>query len=205
MPPRCLRPLVAVACAALVVACASTTIQDQWADPNFRGAPLRSFVVLGAGSDAVTRRIFEDTMVAKLRASGVSATQAYLTIPDGPMATEAQIDAAVGQAKADALMMTRMRGVQTQTQVSTVMVPGPGPGFGPGWYGLYSAWYPVQQVSQYQIAIVETSVFATANRTLVWTGVTQTFNPQSVAREAPGFADVIIRALAAQGLLPLAK
>lgn len=203
MSARCLRPLFTVAFAALVVACASTTIQDQWTDPNFRGGPLRSFVVLGVGGDAVTRRIFEDTMVVKLRASGVLATQAYLYIPDGPMATEAQIDAAVSQAKADALMMTRMRGVQTRTQVSTVMVPGPG--FGPGWYGWYSAWYPVQQVSQYQIAIVETSVFATTGRTLVWTGVTQTFNPQSVAQEAPGFAEVIIRALAAQGLLPPPK
>jgi hypothetical protein len=197
------RLALVLAAGLLAAGCASTTLQDQWRDPAWTAGPFRSFLVVGLGGDPVARRIFEDTMVAKLRASGVSATQAYLLIPDGMQASEPQLDAAVAKAGADALMMTRLRGVQTQTQISTTFVPGPL--YGPGWYGYYNAWYPVQQISQYQIATVDTSVFATSGRVLVWTGVTQTFNPQSVTQEAPGLADVIVKSLAGQGLLPAPK
>ncbi len=200
MPPRPLRFCLVLAAGLLAAGCASTTLQDQWRDPAFTSGPLRNFLVLGVGADPIARRIFEDAMVARLRAAGAMATQGYLVIPDGPRASEAELDTAVRRVAADALMMTRVRGVQTQTQVSTAFVPGPG--FGPGWWGTYSAWYPVQQVNQFQIATVETNVFATANRTLVWTGMTQTFNPQSASQEAPGLADVIVRTLQAQGLLP---
>jgi hypothetical protein len=35
----------------------------------------------------------------------------------------------------------------------------------------------------------------------VWAATTQTFNPSSMQREAPGFADVIITQLSARGLI----
>ncbi len=77
------------------------------------------------------------------------------------------MEAAVARSGADALMMTRLLGIDTRTNVSTVMVPGPmlGPGFGPGsgprpgWWGGYSGWYAVPQVTQYQVATAETTVF----------------------------------------------
>ena len=101
-------------------------------------------------------------------------------------------------------MMTRLLGIDTQTNVSTMMVPGPvmGPGFGPGpgwWGGLLRAWYAVPQVTQYQIATAETTVFDVKTHRIVWSATSQTFNPQSVQQEAPGLADAVIRALQTRG------
>jgi hypothetical protein len=197
---------IAITASLLVAAgCASTSLRDQWTDPSWRGGPFTRYYVLGIGNDLTNRRIFEDAMVVRLTAAGVQAVPSYRDLPDGAKATEGQIDAAVVKSGADALLMTRLKGVQRETQVSTVMVPGPGPMFGPGWYGMYSAWYPVQEVRQYDVATVETSVFATGTKTLVWTGVTETFNPRSVQQEAGGFADVIVKALAARGLVPAGR
>jgi hypothetical protein len=61
------------------------------------------------------------------------------------------------------------------------------------------------EVTQYDLATVETNVFEVKTDRLVWSGVTETFNPTSVAAETPGFADVIIKALTDRGLLQKAK
>jgi hypothetical protein len=202
--------LAALACFAclLIAGCASTTLQSTWMDPGYTGGPFKKFFVVGLSArDVATRRIFEDTVVAKLQAAGVQAAPAWQFFRDEGQANETQMDAAVAQSGADALMMTRLLGVDTRTNVSTVMVPGPmlGPGFGPGpgfgWWGGYSGWYAVPQVTQYQIATAETTVFDVKTHRIVWTATSQTFNPTSVQQEAPGLADAVIAALKTRGLI----
>jgi hypothetical protein len=114
---------------------------------------------------------------------------------------------------ADGVILVRLLRVDTKTQVSTVMMPGPmvgpwggfyGPGFyGGGFYG--GGFYAVPDVTQYDVATVETNVYNVANKTLVWAATTQTVNPTTVAQEAPTYADLIIAQLRARNLLPVAK
>ena len=132
-------------------------------------------------------------MVGKLQAAGVQAVPAWQSFRDEGQASEAAMDAAVAQSGADAVMMTRLLGVDTRVNVSPMMVPGPmyGPGFGPGfagpgWWGGYAGWYAVPQVTQYQIATAETTVFDVKTHRIVWSTTSQTFNPTSVQQEAPG-------------------
>jgi hypothetical protein len=40
---------------------------------------------------------------------------------------------------------------------------------------------------------------------VVWAATTDTFNPTTVAKETPGFADLIIEQLVARGLAPAKK
>ena len=123
--------------------CASTTLQSTWIDPGFTGGPFKKFFVMGlAARDVTARRVFEDIVVAKLQAAGVQAVPAWQFIPRRRRGQRNRIlDAAVAQSGADALLMTRLLGIDTRTNVSTMMVPGPvvgpgfGPGFGPGWGG----------------------------------------------------------------------
>jgi hypothetical protein len=70
---------------------------------------------------------------------------------------------------------------------------------------MYTGWYPVTEVRQYDIATVETTLFDARTKSVVWAGVSETYEPRSVAKEAPGFADVIIKALRERGLLPAGK
>ena len=57
------------------------------------------------------------------------------------------------------------------------------------------------QVSQQDIARVETRLYEVRSRQLIWAASTDTFNPTSVARETPGFAELVIRELRARGLI----
>lgn len=207
------QPAVALAgVAVLLAACASTTLQSTWVDPAYTGGPVRKVFVMGlAARNTTARRVFEDIMVAKLQAAGVQAVPAYQFVPADGEVPEPVLEAAVAKSGADAMMMTRLLGIETQTSVSTVMVPGPvmgpmyGPGWGPGWWGAYNAWYAVPQVTQYQIAIAETTLYDTGTKRLVWTATSRTFNPQSVQQEAPGLADAVIGALQARGLIAAKK
>ena len=111
--------------ALLCAGCASTTLQSTWMDPGFTGGPFKKFFVVGLSArDVTTRRVFEDILVAKLQAAGVQAVPAWQNFRDEGQGNEAAMEAAVAQSGADALIMTRLLGIDTRTNVSTVMVPG---------------------------------------------------------------------------------
>jgi len=114
------------------------------------------------------------------------------------------VSAVLHHASADGLLLVRLLGVDTRTHVYTTMMPGPmyGPYYGP-WWG--PSMVAVPQVTQYDIAHVETSLFDVRTKRVIWAGTTQTFNPSTVAEETPGFADLIIGQLAARGLISSSK
>jgi hypothetical protein len=189
----------ALGAAALVVAaCASTTMKDSWVDTSVRAAPFAKVLVVAVGTDVTQQRILEDVMAERLRIVGVEGVPGYRLLPDG-RASEEQMNAAVTRSGADGLMLVRSRGVRTETEVRTTMLPGP---MGPGWYGWYGSWYGVPDIYQYRIATIETTVFDASTKKLVWTGVTETFDPASFRKDAGRLADIIVGALAANRLTP---
>lgn len=210
-----LRLFVAAAAIPFLAACQTTSIQSAWYDTSYKGGPFRRIVVIASDGTTSDSRVFEDTFVQKLRATGIEAVPGYTTVPADARRAEGPFAAAVKATGADGVIIVRLLRVDTHTQVSTVMMPGPmvgpwggfyGPGFyGPGFYGggLYAGgFYPVPDVTQYQVASVETNVYSVPTKTLVWAATTQTVDPGTVAKEAPNYADIIIGQLQQRGLVP---
>ncbi|MFO1323741.1 MAG: hypothetical protein U1F15_06725 [Burkholderiales bacterium] len=198
-----------LAAAVLLAACQSTSIQSAWYDTSYKGGPLTKVVVIASDGTTADSRVFEDIFVSKLNAAGVQAIPGYTTVPADARRAEGPFAAAVAATGANGVVLVRLLRVDTKTQVSTVMMPGPmvGPwgGFygGPGFYA--GGFYPVPEVTQYDVASVETNVYYVPTKTLIWAATTQTVNPTTVAQEAPGYADIIIGQLRARGLVPPAK
>ena len=203
----------AVAAAFVLAACQTTSIQSAWYDTSYKGGPFRKVVVIASDGTTADSRVFEDIFVQKLQAAGVQAVPGYTTVPPDARRTESTFAPAVAATGADGVILVRLLRVDTKTQVSTVMMPGPmmgpwggfyGPGFyGGGFYG--GGFYAMPEVTQYDVASVETNVYNVASKSLVWAATTQTVNPTSVAQEAPNYADIIIAQLRARNLLPAAK
>ena len=194
-----------LAATVLLAACQSTSINSAWFDPNFTGGPMKKIDVVAVGTSLAGQRAFEDIFAQKLRNIGVDGVAGWTVIPDEARAAEAPFTTAVTRSGAQGLLVVRLLGVDTRTQVSTTMMPATGPtwgGWGGGWGGGFGpAMVPVTQVSQYDLAIVETSLHDVATGRVIWAANTQTLNPSSVQQEAPGFADVIIGQLVARGLI----
>jgi hypothetical protein len=201
-----LRYLISISAILLLAACQSTSIQSAWFDTSYRGGPLKKVVVIASDGSTSDSRVFEDIFVQKLIAAQVAAIPGYTTVPVDARRAEGPFAAAVAATGADGVLIVRLLGVDQKTQVSTMMMPGPGAGFyGGGFYGggFYGGgMYAVPQVTQYEVASVETNLYAVGTRTLIWSATTQTVDPRTIAKEAPGYADLIIGQLRSRGLIP---
>lgn len=190
-----------VALVMLAAGCQSTTIRSAWFDTDFTGPPMKKIVVTGTVNSSAASRVFEDSFVASLRAAGVDAVAGHSIKLDDPGLSDTAFGDAVVKSGAQGLLLVTLLGVDTRTQVSTTMVSG-GMGWGRGtWGGTNRMMIPVQEVRQYDLATVETKLFDVRMKQVVWAATTSTFNPGSVARETPGFAEVIIGQLKSRGII----
>jgi hypothetical protein len=195
-----------VAALVLLASCASTTLQSQWRDPGYTAGPLKKIFVIGLSArDVTARRIFEDVMVAKLMAVGVQAVPEWQYLKDEGQAGEGARFRLPSTQRVPTPYSWRDCLPSTRYSVTPVAVPGPGFGWYGPYAGWYSGWYAAPQVTQYDVVIVETSLFDTKTKRLVWSATSQTVDPASVQKEAPVFADMIIGALQKAGLLPAPK
>jgi hypothetical protein len=199
-----MRLLTALGVASLLTACQTTSIQSAWFDSSYRGGPFKKIVVIASDGTTSDSRVFEDIFVQKLNAAGVSAIPGYTTVPADAREAAEPFTGAIAATGADGVIVVRLLGVDTRTQVSTMILPGPmiGP-WGSYYGGLYGGgFYAAPQVWLYDVASVETNVYAVETRSLAWAATTATVNPKTVAKEAPDYADLIIAQLRARGLVP---
>jgi hypothetical protein len=193
--------MVLLVLVALVSGCQSTSIRSAWFDTDFAGPPFHKIIVVGSINSVTDGRVFEDIFAERLRAAGVEGVRGYTVIPDDARGSDEAFVAAVVNSGAQGLLLVRLLGVETRTQVTTTMVSG-GMGWGRGtWGGPTRTMVPVQQISQYDVAAVETKLFDVPTKELVWAATTTTFSPRSVAQETPAFADLVIGQLAARGII----
>jgi hypothetical protein len=188
--------------ALLVGGCASTRLTNTWKDPQYQAGPLSRILIIGVTKQAGIRRTFEDIFAQELRAHGVSPIQSYTLIPEDGEVPRERLQAAVEQAQADGVLITRL--VRTDRQVQYY----PGTYVGPpflGFYGFYSsAWigfYDPPQFYAYDVVTSETTLFGGKDNRLLWSGTSETFSPQDVRKDTQEFVTVIARALAEQGLI----
>ena len=188
---------------AALTGCATTSIRSAWFDPGYKGGPFKRILVAGISGNLTDRRVFEDSFSQKLKAVGVDGMPGYQYATEAARGTEAAWSAAIERSGADGLLLVQVLGVDTKTQISTMVIPAVGWGYGGygGWWGP-PPMMAVPEVSQYEVATVETQLFDVKTKRLVWAGTTETLNPTTVAKETPVFADVIIGQLAARGLVP---
>ena len=184
--------------------CASTTLTNSWRAPDF-DRKVTSMVVVGVSKQASVRRIFEDEFATQLRNRGIRAVSSYTLIPEDGQVEQDRLRAAVESAGTDGVIITRLVRVENKVAVSNVAVPPPYPYRHPYYYGYYSgAWvgyYEPVSVHQYDIVTAETTVFVRDRAEPVWSGTTETFAPEDIKKETAKFSEVVIKALAKEGLI----
>ena len=193
----------------LLAACAATTVDGTWTRPGMAGQRIDGPVmVVGVARDETVRRIFEDDMAAKLAARGIRATRSYETMPsaldgEGP---ERLLQAARA-ASARYLLSTAVIGVDVEQTVYAD--PWAYAGFAGyrGWYGTYwgMAWPAYAQVRTYPVYIAQTALVRVDVDRVEWVARTRTTAPGNIEHETRAFVDVILGAMAKDGLVPAAS
>jgi hypothetical protein len=178
-------------------ACASTSLVNQWKDPQYITHAFKRIMVVGVTKQTSMRRTFEDEFVAQLKAAGVDAVQSYTALPEDGQAQEAKLAQAVEAVSADGVITARLVKAEQKTEVTPGYYhPMPAAGFY-GWYS--SAWMGVYEpplVYQYDVYTSETSLYDMPANTIVWSGTAQTSAPGSdLRKEIAAYAKIMIRAM----------
>jgi hypothetical protein len=205
MRPLCIAVALAFA-ACLLAGCApATRLTNAWVDPSYRGPPFRSILVLGISQNPGERRTFEDEFSAKLRGAGVNAVPGYTVLPEDGKVEKSVLEAALKKIGADGAIVARVLAVDRRTAYSPGYVTViPSVGYARGFYGFYGSAMAISTPPtpyQYDVVVVETSLWQTHDGTLVWSATTQTTDPGELRKEIAGYADIIIGALRERGLI----
>ena len=185
--------LAAVA-AAFFAGCASNTqMNGVWVNPEAgRRAPVNNMLVIGINRDSTARRIYEDAIVAQFAARGIKAQPSYKLLPELGPAPPPDIEMAVRNAGADAVLVSRTVRVSTDIRVTPGHSYGPA-GFDGMWGGAFSTApnvYTVQNVE------VESRLYDVRDLALLWSGSSTTNPTSSMQQTITEFATVLIKALA---------
>jgi hypothetical protein len=182
---RILKPAAVILSTLLAFGCASTLVRNAWRNPEAKPVSYKNVLALAIADQASNRRVMEDALVAHISSgSRARAVAAYSLLPDADVKDEARIRAAIAQAGADGLVVMRM----VARDKETTYVPGQVyavPVAYRGWWGYYRRVVPMSYAPGHyrtdEKVSLETMVFTVADEMLVWAGMSETTNPDSIS------------------------
>lgn len=188
----------------------STKLVMSWKNPGF--APDKKFVrvlALGLSDKTEIRADFEDALAAQLTQTGVTAIpgNTILLRPESTKLDLNYLKTQIRENKIDAVVVSRL--IKVDKKVT--YIPG-GPYVSPfpyytTFYGYYSVVYPVVYSPDYlkeeKKVRIETNLYSTSSPDgdLVWTGVTDTFNPSNVHKTINGLVKLVVKEMQNEGVL----
>ncbi len=185
--------------------CAQTKIKGIWKDPTYRGGRVQKIMVLAVADNPNGRRIFENQFVAEFGRRGVEAIPSHRLLPGEEKLEKDAILAAVEEAGIDAVVVTRMVGMDikfTQGTGGVYAVPSP---YYSSFYGYYSYSYVyVQAPPQYgakETASLETNIYTVSGEKLVWTVLSKTFKKHSISDAIISITGTLIDQMIKDGLV----
>ena len=194
---------VVLAIGTALTACSSFDLTNSWRSPDFKGPAMRKVLVLGLSPSDATRRIFEDGFTQALTAAGVTAASSYGPLPEHGKISDDRLKAAVAQAKADSVLITRLLRVEQKADVVQPVAPPIGGYYRTGFYGWYgSAWAGVPaNVVAYNVLTLETTLWDMRNETVIWSGTTEAIQPSDIAKATNDMAKVLIEKMKKDGVI----
>ena len=204
------RRAIIVRTAALVAlaACAGTTtsIPISWRNPGYEGVVFDDLLVIGVGRNEGSRRLFEDEFTKKLASEGARAKASWQLLPSSDPLSREEIAKAVQEGDFDAVLITRLLGVDKEQQyVKGSRYSVPTNYYGSAYYGYYATSYAVVHEPGYfktnTTYRLETNLYSVNDSGLVWSGQSDTVNPNSVADVIDSMTTAVAKTLRTEGLI----
>jgi len=189
----------------------SIKMVTSWFNPKYEGQKFHKILVLGVAQDPKVRADFEDEMAAQIARPGIQTIPGNQILLRPDPTAKPDLDYLRAQLQSnhiDAVVVSRLLRVDkkvTSIPSSTYVAPFP---YYYSFYGYLGAVYPVIYGPGYTredtTVSVETNVYATSkpDGDLVWTGVSDSFNPNSAQKVADGLVKEVPKQMEKDGLLP---
>ena len=183
------------------LACASggANITDSWLDPSVTTLSFDKVLVVAVSPNESVRRAAEDAMVRAIPRGNPVASYTLLTSEQ--LGNNATVRSAIQQNNFDGAVTMRLVGKEQQT----TWVPGSYPTPYYSFYGYHSYSYPMAYDPGYlrtdDIVKIETNIYSIEDDKLVWTGLSESFNPDNVSSLVAGIASAVADDMRERGLI----
>jgi len=190
--------------------CKSTKLVASVKSPTYNGQHFARVLVIGMSDNPAIRDDFEDAMANALKLKGVHAIPGHniLLRPKAAKMIPDYLKQQIKEHNIDAVITSRLVGVKTDVtyipgQVYTVPYP-----YYNSFYGYYGAIYPRVYSPDYlredKTVRVETNLYGTSTPEgeFVWTGISETFNPnpKKVDKAINAVVQVVVEDLQKEGI-----
>jgi hypothetical protein len=207
---RKLLAIVIVLAAVVLVFGKSSKLVMSWKNPSY--SPEKKFhrvLALGLSDRTEVRVDFEDALAAQLSSAGFEAVPGndILLRPPGTKLDLTTLREQIRANQIEAVVVSRLIKVDdTVTYIpgSAYVVPFP---YYNTFYGYYGTLYPVVYSPGYlqkeKKVRIETNLYVTSppDGQLVWTGITDTFNPSNVHKAIQGLVKLVVTQMQDEGAL----
>jgi len=194
---RKLRPLLYAVLVAAAASCAtSSTLVQRWSDPAYVGHKGDKMMIVALAKDERNQHTWEDAFSAALSSVKIQPIKGSTVLPHSSAADEATMKEAIRNSGANLVAVSRLVDVekeQVYVPGSTYYTPAP------SYYGMYGYYYNsygmVNTPGYYQenkVYKLETNVYNVQNEKLVWSGLTETVNPETAQDAANSVIQVVI-------------
>jgi hypothetical protein len=201
---------IVIVVAAVTLAFSKPKLVMSWKNPSYvTDKKFQRVLALGLSEKTEVRADFEDALAGHLSQTGVTAIpgHAILLRPESTQLDLNYLKAQIVEHKIDAVVVSRL--IKVENKVT--YIPG-GPSVSPfpyytTFYGYYRVVYPVVYSPDYlreeKKVRIETNLYSTASPDgdLVWTGVTDTFNPSSIHKTINGLVKLVVKEMRSEGVL----
>jgi hypothetical protein len=188
-----------------ISACSSTKLVSSWHDSDYDGPQFHNVLVIGMIKNDIKRRYYEDELVKIIRAYGGQALTSYTLIPNlGSIDDKEKINAIVKQLSVDSVIITSLRSIDKEEYTIPARVDYV-PTMGRGYYGYYRSSYQTVYQPAYTVTDtvvrMESRVYSAKTDEMVWGGVTESLNPDSIDIIIQETAEVIRNDMHKHGLI----
>lgn len=186
-----------------VTACSSTTVTEQWSDPEQKTA-FNNLMVLSLNQNDTQRRVFESGFIAELDRRGIESTASYELLPDKKDLSTEAIKSAIAGTDIDAVLVMRQVRIKKEDRYVPPRYDYVGDPFYGSFYGYYGRFAPIYTpgyITEDTTVHLETNVYRVEGEKLVWSGKTETFNPKNTNSLISELAKTILNELSKVNLI----
>lgn len=189
------------------MACSSTKTEiiGEWQEESYQKGNLQKVLVLGIVNKEkpLLRRKFEDGMAGAFNNGGVTAIVSMDYMPYDVAVDSTAIEKYFKELNVDAIVVSRLVGMDASRDYKAgylYTIP-----FNSyyGFYGYYYAGLEYANSSGYLsknvVVVLETNIYETTNKKLIWSGISETVEPDKASDVINSFSDELVRKLRAEG------
>ncbi len=199
-------------------ACQTTKLVGSWKKPEAAPKQFNSLGVVVMSPNMSNRTLLETSVAGELRSKGIPATATFDIFPLAgkknivkeldidPEELKQMVKARVQRFEFDALLIIGVLDVQKESRYNQgSSFSFAFPVYDYTYYGYYNYAYTTIHYPGYYTTnttyFVESNLYDVESENLIWTGQTKTEDPQSVAKEAPDFARLIVNEMIGKNAL----